>query len=237
MASSLLAATPIAEVKHEGPVDFEKEILPIFRRSCVACHNATDAEGSFVIETPQAILKGGGEGPAAVAGKGAESLLLQVAAHQKEPLMPPPDNDVKTKPLTPEELGLVKLWIDQGAQGSVAGGSGPIQWQALPSGVNPIYAVAISPDGQYAAAGRANQVFLYHVPSKRELGRLTDPSLIERGLYKNPGVAELDLVQSLRFSPDGKVLATGGFRTVKLWRRPEPTKKFDVAGQIGRAHV
>jgi len=35
------APIEIAEVKHEGPVDFEKEILPIFRRSCLACHNAT----------------------------------------------------------------------------------------------------------------------------------------------------------------------------------------------------
>jgi WD40 repeat protein len=232
LTGKLAVAAPIAiaEVKHEGPVDFEKEVLPIFRRSCIACHNATDAEGKFVIETPQSIVKGGSEGAAVTPGKGAESLLLKLASHQKEPYMPPPDNDVKAKPLTPEELGLIKLWIDQGAQGTVSAGGGPIQWQALPSGINPIYAVAISPDGQYAAAGRANQVFLYHVPSKRELGRLTDPSLIEKGIYKNPGVAELDLVQSLRFSPDGKYLATGGFRTVKLWRRPEPTKKFDLAG-------
>jgi WD40 repeat protein len=229
-SSTARAATPIAEVQHDGPVDFEKEILPILRRSCVACHNATEAEGKFVIETPASILKGGNEGPAAIAGNGAESLIVQVASHQKDPNMPPPDNDVKAKPLTSEELGLLKLWIDEGAQGSVAGGSGPIAWQALPPGVNPIYAVAISPDGQYAAAARANQVFLYHVPSKRELGRLTDPGLIEQGLYQNPGVADLDLIQSLRFSPDGKLLATGGFRTVKLWRRPEPTKSFDLAG-------
>ena len=33
--------------------------------------------------------------------------------------MPPPDNDVKAKPLTPQELGLIKLWIDQGAKGEV----------------------------------------------------------------------------------------------------------------------
>src|SRR5204862_1079599 len=94
---------------------------------------------------------------------------------------------------------------------------------------NPIYAVAITPDGQYAAASRANQIFLYHVPSKRELGRLTDPSLLERGVYKQPGVADLDLVQSLKFSPDGTLLASGGFRTVKLWQKTAGRKIADLS--------
>lgn len=223
----------IAEVKHEGPVDFEKEILPIFRRNCLACHSATEAESDLVLETPLTILKGGSEGPAVVAGKSAESLLLKMSARQKEPFMPPPDNDVKAKPLTPEELGLIKLWIDQGATGEVKGAGGPIAWQPLPAGVNPIFAVAISPDGQYAAAGRANQIFLYHIPSKRELGRLTDPSLIEKGIYKQPGVADLDLIQSLAFSPDGERLASGGFRTIKLWRKPKNVKKLDLAALEG----
>src|SRR4029077_6013856 len=86
------SAAPIAitEVKHEGPVDFEKEILPIFRRNCLACHSATEAESDLVLETPMTILKGGSEGPAVVAGKSAESLLLKMAARQKEPFMPPP---------------------------------------------------------------------------------------------------------------------------------------------------
>src|SRR6187551_1131557 len=106
----------IAEVKHDGDVDFEREILPIFRRNCLACHSATEAQSDLVLESPQTILKGGSEGPAAVAGKSAESLLLKLAAKQKEPHMPPPDNDVKAKALTPEELGLIKLWLDQGAK-------------------------------------------------------------------------------------------------------------------------
>ncbi|MCE9527436.1 MAG: hypothetical protein K8R36_15440, partial [Planctomycetales bacterium] len=225
----------IAEVKHEGPVDFEKEILPIFRRNCLACHSATEAESDLVLENPMTILKGGSEGPAVVAGKSAESLLLKMSARQKEPFMPPPDNDVKAKPLTPDELGLIKLWIDQGAKGEVKGTGGPIAWQPLPPGVNPIFAVAISADGQYAAAGRANQIFLYHIPSKRELGRLTDPSLIAKGIYKQPGVADLDLIQSLAFSPDGELLASGGFRTIKLWRKPKNVKKFDLAALEGPA--
>jgi WD40 repeat protein len=229
------SADPIAitEVKHEGPVDFEKEILPIFRRNCLACHSATEAESDLVLETPMTILKGGSEGPAVVMGKGAESLLLKMASRQKEPFMPPPDNDVKAKALTPDELGLIKLWIDQGAKGEVKGTGGPITWQPLPPGVNPIFAVAVSADGQYAAAGRANQIFLYHIPSKRELGRLTDPSLIQKGVYKNPGVADLDLIQSLSFSPDGELLASGGFRTIKLWRKPKNVKKLDLAALEG----
>jgi WD40 repeat protein len=226
----IAAAAPlkIAEIKHDGPVDFEKEVLPIFRRNCLACHSATEAQGDLVLESPATILKGGSEGPAVVAGKSGESLLLKLASQQKEPFMPPPDNDVKAKPLTPEELGLIKLWIDQGAKGEVKLASAKIAWQPLPAGINPVYAVAITPDGQYAAASRANQIFLYHVPSRQELGRLTDPSLVERGLYKQPGVADLDLIQSLRFSPDGTLLASGGFRTVKLWRKSPGVKIADL---------
>ena len=217
---ALAAPIAIAEIKRDGNVDFEKEILPIFRRNCLACHSATEAQSDLVLESPQTILKGGSEGPAVVAGKGAESLLMKFAAHQKEPFMPPPDNDVKAKPLTPQELGLIKLWIDQGAKGEVKTASAQIAWQPLPPGIQPIYAVAITSDGQYAAATRANQIFLYHVPSRRELGRLTDPALMERGIYKNRGVADLDLIQSLKFSPDGSLLAAGGYRTVKFWRKP-----------------
>src|SRR5437773_2849889 len=227
--SSMAAPIDIAEIKRDGEVDFEKEILPIFRRNCLACHSATEAQSDLVLESPQTILKGGSEGPAVVAGKSSESRLLKLASRQKEPFMPPPDNDVKAKPLTPQELGLIKLWIDQGAKGEVEGASREIAWQPLPPGINPIYAVAITADGQYAAASRANQIFLVHVPSKRELGRLTDPSLSSGGLYKQPGVADLDLIQSLKFSPDGTLLASGGFRTVKLWRKTTGGKITDLS--------
>ncbi|MCU0872325.1 MAG: hypothetical protein MUE50_08265, partial [Pirellulaceae bacterium] len=223
------AAIEIAAVQHAGDVDFEKEILPILRQNCLACHSSTKAESDLNLETPRTMLTGGGSGPAVVAGKGAESLLLQVASHQEEPVMPPEGNTAGAKNLTPEQLGLVKLWIDQGATGGVSAGAGVV-WQPLPAGVNPIYAVAITPDGQYAAASRANQIFVYHVPSKRALGRLTDPKLLESGLYKGPGVADLDLIQSLAFSPDGQLLASGGFRTAKLWRRGRNVRKAEWPG-------
>ena len=218
----------IEEIKREDPVDFEKEILPIFRRNCLACHNSTDAESDLVMETPAALKTGGFEGPSVVPGNGKESLIIQLASRARESFMPPDDNDVGAKQLTPKELGLIKLWIDQGAEGEVSGAGGPVAWQPLPAGVNPIYAVDISQNGFYAAAGRANQVFLYHVPSRTEVGRLSDPAILESGIYENPGVAFLDIVQSIAFSPDGTRVAAGGYRTVKIWERSANHKVGDL---------
>ena len=223
-------ALEIATINREDKVDFEKEILPIFRKNCLACHNSTDAESDLILETPTQIIKGGAEGPGVVAGNSAESLVLQLAARQRESYMPPDDNDVGAKQLTSQELGLIKLWIDQGATGEVKGLAGPVEWQPLPAGVNPIYAVAVSADGRFAAAGRANQIFIYHVPTQREIGRLSDTNLIGNGVYDKPGVAFLDLVQSLAFSPNGDRLAAGGYRTVKVWKRQDNVAVANVEG-------
>ncbi len=225
----------IADVKRAEPVSFEKDVLPIFKKNCLACHNATEAESDLVLETPASIIKGGASGPAVMPKKSGESWLMQVATHAEEPIMPPKDNKVNAKNLTPQELGLIKLWIDQGATGTVTGDK--VVWQPLPAGVNPIYAAAVSPDGQYAACGRANQIFIYHIPTGREVCRLTDPALLQGGVYKQPGVAHLDLVQSLAFSPDGQTLASGGYQVVKLWRRPRNTQLHKFASPEGASVV
>ncbi|HEV2971973.1 MAG TPA: c-type cytochrome domain-containing protein [Pirellulales bacterium] len=225
-------ATPIAiaDLKRDKPVDFETEVLPVLRRNCIACHNSTKSEDHLVLETPQTILKGGDSGPAVVPKKSGESLMLKAAAHLDDPTMPPVDNNVKAAPLTPDELGLIKLWIDQGAAGQVTGSAAPLKWQKLPPTVSPILAVAITPDGQFVACGRANDIVVYHLSSGAQVARLVDPALAGRSGAKAPGIAHLDLVQSLAFDPSGDLLASGGYREVKLWRRPHDTKLAELAG-------
>jgi WD40 repeat protein len=200
----LLLALPIAEVKRSEPVDFDQEVLPILKNNCLACHNQTKAKAGLILEIPELILKGGDSGPAVVPGKSAESLLLKAAAHLEDPKMPPKDNKVNAADLKPEELGLLKLWIDQGAKGEVRN-SAAIEWQPLPDGLNPIYAVAITADGQFAACGRGNDIHLYSIPLGRLAARLTN--------------AHNDLIQSLAFNPAGDLLASGSYGEVKLWRR------------------
>src|SRR5437762_12057125 len=95
----------IREVKRAEPVDFEKEILPILKNNCLACHDQTKAKADLVLETPQTILKGGESGPAVIPGHGAESLLLNLASHQEKPLMPPQENNVNDLDRTSERLG------------------------------------------------------------------------------------------------------------------------------------
>ena len=147
-----------------------------------------------MLEAPKSIRTGGESGPAALPGKAMESLIMRAASHREKPFMPPRNNKVSAAALTPEQLGILKTWIDEGAGGDETLRPAPITWHPLPSALNPIYAVALSPDGQFAACSRANQIFVYDVPARRLVTRLSDPSLALPG--EQNAVAHRDLVQS-----------------------------------------
>ncbi len=231
IVASVSQPIAIARLELGRAVDFGRDLLPVLRKSCLACHNQTIALGGLILETPESVLKGGAGGPVVVPEKSDESLLLQRAAHRVQPFMPPPGNKVGAVALTPDELGLLKLWIDQGATGKVQSpAESQVIWQPLPAGVSPVYAAAISRDGQFVAAGHANRVFVYRVSSGRLLQALADPDLLEAGVPRSLGRAHRDLVQSLAFSPGVDLLASGGYRTVKLWRRPDGVSKMDLWG-------
>ena len=223
LASAGELPLPIANIDRSEPVNFQTEVMPILQRNCLACHHEKDAEGGLVLESLATIRKGGDTGPGVVAKDLNASTVFARASGTEEPLMPPEDNDVGAKPLTAEELALLKLWIEQGASGVDPSTSSPIKFQPIPETMRSAYAVDASPDGRYLAASRGNRVLLYETAEYTEVARLIDDSL---GLGD---VADVDLIQSLAFSPDGSRLATGGFRTVRIWRQKRtPSEQPDT---------
>ena len=180
----------------------------MLKANCISCHNKTTTKAHLNMESPELLKKGGETGPAVVPGKSAESLVVQAAAHEEDYWMPPKNNKSGAVDLTPSEIALLKAWIDQGAKHSVQQAR-EVVWRPLPPGVHPIYSVAMTKDGRYAACGRSNQIFLYDLATRQFATRLADQN----------GVAHRALVQSLAFSPDGTRLASGSFREVKIWRQ------------------
>ncbi len=99
-------------------VTFETDIKPIFEKSCVKCHGAEKPKAKLRLDSLEGALKGGEDGKVIVTGKSVESILMASVAHLGDPdgFMPPPKNRAGIGPLTKEQLGLVRAWIDQGAK-------------------------------------------------------------------------------------------------------------------------
>ena len=224
----VLVPIEIARIERELPVDFSKDIYPLFKKNCIACHNSSKARAQLNLESPKAILKGGSEGPAVVPGKPDESLLLILAAHQEDPVMPPLTNKANAVAFTPEELGLIKLWIAEGAKGeSTVIAATPTEWIAPNRNDYPVYHLAMSPNDDYVAAARGTRVFVYDLRRQGLAGELLDPDLANEALYAGRGVTHRDFVQSMAFSKEGWI-ATGGFRNVKIWQ-PTPASTSRLA--------
>ncbi|MEN9572738.1 MAG: hypothetical protein RL514_593 [Verrucomicrobiota bacterium] len=103
-----LAKLPLAA---SGPVDFAKDIHPLFAAKCYACHGAEKQKGGLRLDLKAGALEGGDNGKVFLPGKSAESKLVHALAGLGEQGIMPP----KEPPLTPAEIGKVRAWIDAGA--------------------------------------------------------------------------------------------------------------------------
>jgi hypothetical protein len=100
-----------ATVLAAAPIDYSRDIKPILKERCFACHGALKQEAELRLDTAALISKGGDSGPAIKAGDAADSLLLaRVSADDEAERMPP-----EGMPLSTAQIALLRAWIEQGA--------------------------------------------------------------------------------------------------------------------------
>jgi hypothetical protein len=98
----LLGGSP--QVEH-----FEKKVRPLLLAKCVSCHGAKKSRGGLRLDIPGGPARGGESGPAVVAGKPDDSLLIQ-AVRQSGELKMPPDGKLKD-----QEISDLVTWVRAGA--------------------------------------------------------------------------------------------------------------------------
>ena len=214
---------------HAQDVDYAKQIVPLWDAYCIDCHSADDADGGFALDSFAALLQGGEEGAALVAGQADESLLVKFLEGRsgrggKNEFMPPGKRDK----LKPEEIALIKRWINAGAKGpAMETKPGPrvvVTPKIAPTvpARRSIQAAAFSPKAQLIALGRHGEVELLHPGTRAVVRRLTGFT---------------GKVNAVAFAPDGEtVYAAGGepgiVGVVRAWKAGDGTPRLSFEGHL-----
>jgi WD40 repeat protein len=200
------AQTPSSGSDSSEPISYYRKIRPILQRRCSGCHFAGKQEGDLLVVSVADLLKGGTSGPAIIAGKPDDSPLIANISGEK-PSMP-----LNADPLSADEVQRIRTWIEQGAADDTPASLGnPISATNPPAYRTPpvVTSMDYSPDGQWLAVSGYHEVLIHSVadpeaPPKRLIGRS-------------------QRIESVCFSPDGKVLAVAGgtpslFGEIQLWK-------------------
>src|ERR1700744_3372878 len=81
-------------------INYQDNALPLFRNSCLGCHNPEKKKAGLDLSSWQSALAGSNNGQVINPGDPDGSLLYRVMTHAEEPTMPPkkdrlPDKDLE----------------------------------------------------------------------------------------------------------------------------------------------
>ena len=193
---------PVAEVE----IDFSEHIKPILRKTCIRCHGPKKQKSEYRLDSREAALAGGEIGKGIIVGNSAESPLIKYVSGLDEDLEMPPSGD----PLTSEEIGLLRAWIDQGlkwpATAKIEVVQKKLEKATLQDKSERVTSVAFcNSTGLLASAGgqslpfRPGGVTVWDPATGKEVIRIDGHD---------------SMVWAVAFSPDGKKLATGTYNKI-----------------------
>ncbi|HMG33985.1 MAG TPA: ankyrin repeat domain-containing protein [Blastocatellia bacterium] len=113
----MLVGIPIAAGQVKLPpaasrkVDYRQDIQPLLAGKCYSCHGPEVQQAGLRLDLRQNALRGGDYGPVIKMGDSAASKLIRRVVDGDGGLQMPP-----TGPLSDDEIGLLRAWIDQGVE-------------------------------------------------------------------------------------------------------------------------
>lgn len=96
-------------------ISYTMDVHLILANKCYSCHASGKNKGGFRMDSRELFIQGGSDGASVIEGDSANSNLIKlVAGVDPEVIMPP-----KGERLSPEEVGILRAWIDQGLKWDV----------------------------------------------------------------------------------------------------------------------
>ena len=92
---------------------YKTSVQPVLQANCYRCHSGMNRRGGLQMDTRQALLHGGHDGPAIVAGRPEDSLLIKLIRHEgpkDDPMSMPPKGK-----LSDADIAVVTRWVQDGA--------------------------------------------------------------------------------------------------------------------------
>ena len=109
--AALVAACGAGAASAADPamVDFVRDVQPLFKAHCTGCHGPKQQKNGFRLDRRRDALRGGTANQIAPGNRVASHLYFRLVGN-RDGLQMPPDG-----PLSPEQIKVIKAWIDQGA--------------------------------------------------------------------------------------------------------------------------
>src|SRR5499425_1467057 len=113
----MFAVIPLVGAQSKFPpaasrkVDYKQDIQPLLAQNCYSCHGPEVQQAGLRLDLRQNALRGGDYGPVIKIGDSAGSKLIRRVVDGDGGLQMP-----LTGPLSDDEIGLLRAWIDQGAE-------------------------------------------------------------------------------------------------------------------------